>query len=570
MFQDNQDKMMNCMTVIVGKSVSASGRVLVAHNEDDPGHVIVRHALVPAADHAPGERIPAEDGRARIPQVPHTLGYYWVEYVDDTCGLSSADAFLNECGVVVTSNSMGWSKEDDSDPNIVKDGGLAFVLRRALAERAHSAREGAKVLMELIDEWGYAPSGRAYTIADRQEAFMFQLVRGRHYIGARVPDHAAAVMPNHYTFHTLHDCPEMFYPADIVNYAIEKGWYVPKAENYSDFDFAEAYQGEKTWRQPGNMLRQKHGQRIILGSSRAFDTERTPFCVYPEKPVDLAMLAEVMGCHYEGTQDDIDRFGPGHSPHNSQQARRICTGTTLESELWAFGDEPKDTCVYTAFGRPCQVPYLPLHPLRGLQQSIVPAVPGEELMARHLTPHPGATCTGNSVFDRFRRLCGIQEMLHSDVHDGIRPLLRNIFAEGRRKSAEALQGDAAAVDEAFLQSALATLETHARQFNTVQIVSVSALRLSAEGSIVRVAFSLPAVPREETLRFGLEYTHVIDAFAPTREGSLKKIEGRWVAEFDFEPMKKVLPFPGRHLFLLGGRTTEDRAFVGCIACDVEA
>ena len=55
-----QDKMMNCMTVIVGKAVSASGRVLVAHNEDDPGHVIVRHAIVPAADHASGELIPAE------------------------------------------------------------------------------------------------------------------------------------------------------------------------------------------------------------------------------------------------------------------------------------------------------------------------------------------------------------------------------------------------------------------------------------------------------------------------------------------------------------------------------
>ena len=93
-----QDKMMNCMTVIVGKAVSASGRVLVAHNEDDPGHVIVRHAIVPAADHASGELIPAEKGLARIPQVPHTLGYYWVEYVEDEGGVTAADAYLNECG----------------------------------------------------------------------------------------------------------------------------------------------------------------------------------------------------------------------------------------------------------------------------------------------------------------------------------------------------------------------------------------------------------------------------------------------------------------------------------------
>ena len=169
-----QDKMMNCMTVIVGKAVSACGRVLVAHNEDDPGHVIVRHAIVPAADHASGELIPAEKGLARIPQVPHTLGYYWVEYVKDEGGVTAADAYLNECGVVITSNSMGWSKEADDDPNVVKDGGIGYVLRRALAERAHTAREGAHVLMALIDEWGYAPSGRAYTIADKNEAFMFR------------------------------------------------------------------------------------------------------------------------------------------------------------------------------------------------------------------------------------------------------------------------------------------------------------------------------------------------------------------------------------------------------------
>ncbi len=87
-------------------------------------------------------------------RAPHTLGYYWVEYVEDDGGLTAADAYLNECGVVVTSNSMGWSKEDDDDPNVVKDGGIGYVLRRALAERAHTAREGAHVLMALIDEWG--------------------------------------------------------------------------------------------------------------------------------------------------------------------------------------------------------------------------------------------------------------------------------------------------------------------------------------------------------------------------------------------------------------------------------
>ena len=189
---------MNCMTLIAGRAASATGHVLVGHNEDDGGHIVVRHGYVPPRDWAAGAAMPAEKGCAAIPQAAHTLGYYWVEYRKDETGLSNADGFVNECGVVITSNSMGTSRESADNAACVKDGGIAYNLRRALAERAQTARDGARILMELVDEWGYAPSGRAYTIADQSEAFMFQLARGRHYMGARVPDDAIAVMPNHF------------------------------------------------------------------------------------------------------------------------------------------------------------------------------------------------------------------------------------------------------------------------------------------------------------------------------------------------------------------------------------
>ena len=213
---------MNCMTLIAGKAASATGHVLVGHNEDDGGHVVVRHGWVPPRDWEKGAVMPAEEGCALLPQVAHTLGYYWVEYRKDVMGLSNADGFVNERGVVIVSNSMGTSREGMENADCVKDGGIAFNLRRALAERAQTARDGARILMALIDEWGYAPSGRAYTIADRDEAFMFQLARGRHYMGARVPDDSIAVMPNHFNLHGLTDYPEQFYPADVVTYAIAR------------------------------------------------------------------------------------------------------------------------------------------------------------------------------------------------------------------------------------------------------------------------------------------------------------------------------------------------------------
>ena len=46
----------DCSTIIVGKNVSTTGRVLLAHNEDDPNCVVQSH-LVPRMQHAEGETI---------------------------------------------------------------------------------------------------------------------------------------------------------------------------------------------------------------------------------------------------------------------------------------------------------------------------------------------------------------------------------------------------------------------------------------------------------------------------------------------------------------------------------
>lgn len=79
----------------------------------------------------------------------------------------------------------------------------------------------------MVDTYGYAPDGRSYTFADKNEAFMIQIVSGRHYMAVRIPDDMVAVMPNHYTLHGLNDFPEAYYSPDLVEYAIEKGGINP-------------------------------------------------------------------------------------------------------------------------------------------------------------------------------------------------------------------------------------------------------------------------------------------------------------------------------------------------------
>lgn len=572
---------MNCMTLIAGRTASATGHVLVGHNEDDGGHIVVRHGWVAPRDWADGALMPAEEGCAAIPQVAHTLGYYWVEYRKDVMGLSNADGFVNECGVVITSNSMGTSREGVENTECVKDGGIAYNLRRALAERAQTARDGARILMELVDEWGYAPSGRAYTIADKDEAFMFQLARGRHYMGARVPDDAIAVMPNHFNLHGLSDYPEQFYPADLVTYAVSRGWYKPaKNGDFSDFDFAKAYQAEDEFFGPRNVMRQKNGLRIALDRPWSVEKEGMPFCVKANRPVTAQMMAEILSTHYEGTRDCCAHFGPGLSPHDASSIRYICTGTTLESDLFILRGEPKLTTVMSSFGRPCQLPYIALHPLLAQPEALDPMADAGEKMEAHLRPEDGASCWKDTPWWRLRAFETQAEMTFSAVTDELRALLRRMLEQGLESEAQlceklaALLSDgqeaearmlAEQADENALLSAQHTLEDYARaSFTAVRLSLPANLAVQPqEGERVHAVFHTEHTPVENAMILGVVHTNTKLAFAPVIPGTLQNIGGgAYAAEFDAVRLSSVVEYGGRYMLALGGRFADGQPFAG--------
>jgi dipeptidase len=139
-----------CMTFVAGKKVSATGRVIVGHNEDDWPPFTVHHGMIPARSWPEGTRLPASSGCcSTIPQAPRTLACYWGE-VKFPEGDLNADTFLNEKGVIVVSDSGGSSTEPMDDPTLLTEGGIKFNLRRAVGERAVSARDGVRIICELV------------------------------------------------------------------------------------------------------------------------------------------------------------------------------------------------------------------------------------------------------------------------------------------------------------------------------------------------------------------------------------------------------------------------------------
>ena len=335
-----------CSVIVVGKDASATGRVLVGHNEDDRGELFVRHGIVPARDHAACETLPAEEGCAAVPQVAHTAGFYWTEVKSPEGGPSAADAFYNENGVLVVSDNAApvWFEDAWTD---CTDGGIYYNLRRAIAERATSARDAVSVATNLLMRYGYVAPGRIYTVADRDEAWTIQVLRGRHFVARRCPDDGVVAVPNCLTIGRIGK-------DDVVSPCIAE-----MAVKDPTFDYARAFQGAARWRDPTDTLRWKHMFRLAAGVDVG---ETYPFSVKPARKVSPDDLKKALSTHYEGTPDEVK---PRHGWDVKSLYLPVCRSSTIESLICTFGGSAKETELAVAMGNPCENGYIAFRPFAG-------------------------------------------------------------------------------------------------------------------------------------------------------------------------------------------------------------
>lgn len=345
----------NCFTVIVGKKASADGSVMIGHNEDDSGNIIVNLRKIQARDYGGPQKVSLGKG-GYFETDGRTNGFLWIEATTQ----EFADSFINEYGVLITSDSCA-SRETKSD---VTDGGIGYMLRRILAEKAKSARDAVKIAGELVERYGYTGSGRTYSIVDKNEAWMVDIIRGRHWYAERVPDDEVAVLPNHYTIRQIrpNDTNHFMGSRDIVEYARNNGWYDETKDG--PFDFKKAFQ-----RPPnpnlvldGNVLRHWRGMNLLSGQESKISDDY-PFSFKPGKKVTATSLMNILRDHYEGTEyDATDGYKKG-TP-NRTKFRCICTASTINSfvvSLNAKLPEPISVSMWLAFGKPDTTVYLPLY-----------------------------------------------------------------------------------------------------------------------------------------------------------------------------------------------------------------
>lgn len=342
-----------CSTVVVGKAVSATGNIIIGHNEDNGGRIFNPQYYVPPAKHKAGEMITYEPTAAKIPQVPETLGFYWSQTLSPK-GASFSDGFVNDAGVIIVSNACTTIYDKEQK---LKDGGIGYGIRRLMAERAHTAKEAIDIAIDLLGKYGYFSEGRTYTVADSNEAWQIAIHKGNTWVARRIQDNEVTYIPNNFMIGVVDatDTKNVIVAPGLIERSIENGRYKPaKAGVYNDFNYRVAVQPPEKRAAEYNRSRNELAWNFITGK-KITDPEQFPYSATPERKFSVADVKSILRLHEPTIGDD-----PGWFHHNGFGT---CRPTSHESVVIELDPTPELITAFRAYARPCETPYVPGFPL---------------------------------------------------------------------------------------------------------------------------------------------------------------------------------------------------------------
>ena len=379
-----------CTNLIAGKYATADSSVMVTYAADS-------HSLYGELYHQPAAKHPAGAMRK---VVEWDTGKYLGE-IPEVAETYNVIGNMNEHQVVIAESTWGGRAElqDTTGNSIIDYGSLMFIA----LQRSKTAREAIDVMTSLVADYGYASSGESFSIADKNEVWVMELIgkgaeKGAVWVAVRIPDNAISGHANHPRIHKVNfkDKKNVRYSKDVVDFARKRGWYEGKDE---DFSFAMTY-GEwdygsfrgcdaRVWSYFRHFS--KDAEKYYAWCNGE-STEPMPLYIIPDRKVTLADMQERMRDHFEGTPFDMNNdlgAGPNHVPYRWRpmyyevdgkkylHERAVATQQTgwsfvsqsrsylpdaVGGVLW-FGTDDANTCVYMPFY--CSMTEIPLEVRHG-------------------------------------------------------------------------------------------------------------------------------------------------------------------------------------------------------------
>ncbi len=338
-----------CTNYLITKGASTDGSTMISYAADS--HILYGELYHwPAATYEIGTKLDVYewDTGKFLGQIEQALKTYNVV------------GNMNENQVAIGETTYGGRSELGNQPGAIMDyGSLIYVT----LQRAESARHAIKIMTGLVAEYGYYSSGESFSIADKDEVWILEMIgKGEGYKGAvwvarLIPDgyvsgHAnqarITTFPlsdkkNSITFSQIDKISDKeintVYADDVISFAREKGWYTGEDKNFSFSDtyapvsFGGARFCEiRVWtmfnKVAGGMDEYWDYAKGIINHNEKFDngtpnpnkyaTNRMPLWIKPEKKVSVHDMMEFMRDHLEGTELDMSKdvgAGPFGNPY---------------------------------------------------------------------------------------------------------------------------------------------------------------------------------------------------------------------------------------------------------------
>jgi len=168
-----------CTNFLITKGASVDGSTMITYAADS--HVLFGELYFrPSADYPDGAMFDIyewDTGKylGKIKQVNHTY---------------SVVGNINEHQVAIGETTYGGHSELRDTEGIIDYGSLMYIT----LQRSKNAREAIKTIAELLEEYGYCSSGESFSISDKNEVWIMELIgkgkgnTGAVWVARRIPD----------------------------------------------------------------------------------------------------------------------------------------------------------------------------------------------------------------------------------------------------------------------------------------------------------------------------------------------------------------------------------------------
>lgn len=326
-----------CTNYLVTRGASLDGSTMISYAAD-------AHVLYGELYHWPAQKWPAN---SMLDVHEWDTGKFLgqIEQVSETYNVVGN---MNQHQLTIGETTYGGLEQLGSQKGAIIDyGSLIYIT----LQRAKNAREAIKTMHELVTKYGYYSSGESFSIADKNEVWIMELIgkgegeKGAVWVARMIPDgyvsgHANQARITTFPLETeknsistkdigkiFDETIECVYAEDVISFAKAKGLYEGEdkefsfSDVYAPVDFGGARFCEmRVWTMFNRVAKGmdqhwdyakgqiKHAATHVEGKPMTpanYATNRMPLWVKPDRKVSVQDMFAFMRDHLEGTELDM-------------------------------------------------------------------------------------------------------------------------------------------------------------------------------------------------------------------------------------------------------------------------